>query len=181
MKNISLPASFIILISAVFLSCCGITLSDSGYTLTAVIRSADLDYTMLNNIDNITPPFPDGSKYQIGDIGTVKGTYTVYKFMREYKDRSKFSASPVTFHDLLAVKVDTAGVIVDAYKYTLEWTDSPSLALYRLGRKGVRFKTNIDVNELHLTTPAAQNCNKDKEEKPPVMKKTETQSGQIKE
>jgi hypothetical protein len=181
MKKISLPASFIILISAVFLSCYGITLSDSGYTLTAVIRNADLDYTMLNNIDNITPPFPDGSTYQIGDIGTVKGTYTVYKFMREFKGRSKFSASPVTLHDLLAVKVDTAGVIVDAYKYTLEWTDSPSLALYRLGRKGVRFKTNIDVNELQLTTPAVHNCNEDKEENPPVMKKTETQSGQIKE
>jgi hypothetical protein len=66
-------------------------------------------------------------------------------------------------------------------KYTLEWTDSPSLALYRLGKKGIRFKTNIDVNDLQLTTPAAQKCNKDKEEKPPVMKKTETQSGQIKE
>jgi hypothetical protein len=77
--------------------------------------------------------------------------------MREYKGRSKFSASPVTFHDLLAVKVDTAGMIVDAYKYTLEWTDSPSLALYRLGRKGVRFKTNIDVNELQLTIPAVHN------------------------
>jgi len=72
-------------------------------------------------------------------------------------------------------------VIVDACKYTPEWTDSPSLALYRLGRKGVRFKTNIDVNDLQLTTPAVNNCNEDKEEKPPVMKKKETQSGQIKE
>jgi hypothetical protein len=50
------------------------------------------------------------------------------------------------------------------------------------GKKGgVRFKTNIDVNDLQLTTPAVNNCNEDKEEKPPVMKKTETQSGQIKE
>jgi hypothetical protein len=178
MKKISLHASFIILISVVFLSCCGITLSDGGYTLTAVIRDADLDYAMLNTIDTITPPFPEGSKYQISDIGTVKGTYTVYKFIREYNSRSKFSASPVTFHDLLAVKVDTAGVIVDAYKYTLEWTDSPSLALYRLGKKGVRFKTNIDVNELQLTTPAVHKCSEDKEEKPPAVK---TQSGQIKE
>ena len=132
MKKILLPAFFIILIAAVFLSCCTIKMSDGGYTLIAVIRDADLDYTMLNTIDTITPPFPDGSKYQIGDIGTVKGTYSVYKFMREYKGQSKFSANPVTFHDLLAVKVDNAGIIVDAFKYTLEWIDSPSLALYRL-------------------------------------------------
>jgi hypothetical protein len=179
-EKILFPAFFIILISTVFLSCCAIKKSDGGYTLIAVIRDADLDYTMLNNIDTITPPYPDGSTYQIGDIGTIKGTYTVYKFMREYEGRSKLSAYPVTFHDLLVVKVDTAGIIVDACKYTLEWTDSPSMALYRLGRKGVRFKTNIDVNELQLTIPVLHNCNEDKEEKLPVMKKTGSQSGQIK-
>jgi hypothetical protein len=125
MKKISLPASFIILISAVFLSCCGITLSDSGYTLIAVIRNADLDYTMLNNIDTITPPFPDGSTYQIGDIRTVNGTYTVYKFMREYKGQSKFSASPVTFHDLLAVKVDNAGLLLMPVNIPLNGLTAP--------------------------------------------------------
>jgi tetratricopeptide (TPR) repeat protein len=125
--------------------------SDSGYRLIKVIKNADLDYGMLNNIDRITPPFPEGSQYQIGDIGTVKGAYTVYKFMREYEGLSGSVDQPAHFHDLLAVKVDDAGVIVDAYKYTLEWTDSPSLALYRLGRKGVRFKEDMDVRELQLT------------------------------
>jgi tetratricopeptide (TPR) repeat protein len=125
--------------------------SDSGYRLIKVIKNADLDYGMLNNIDRITPPFPEGSQYQIGDIGTVKGAYTVYKFVREYEGLSGSVDQPAHFHDLLAVKVDDAGVIVDAYKYTLEWTDSPSLALYRLGRKGVRFKEDMDVRELQLT------------------------------
>jgi hypothetical protein len=83
--------------------------------ITRFVHHSDIcRLSVLLRYHNITPPFPDGSTYQIGDIGTVKGTYTVYKFMREYKGRSKFSASPVTFHDLLAVKVDTAGVIVDA-------------------------------------------------------------------
>jgi tetratricopeptide (TPR) repeat protein len=125
--------------------------SDSGYRLIKVIKNADLDYGMLHDIDRITPPFPEGGKYQIGDIGTVKGVYTVYKFMREYEGLSGSADKPAPFHDLLVVKVDGAGVIVDAYKYTLEWTDSPSLALYRLGRKGVRFKEDMDVRELQLT------------------------------
>jgi hypothetical protein len=123
----------------------------SGYRLIKVIRNADLDYGMLHNIDRIPPPYPEGSKYQIGDIGTVKGSYTVYKFVREYEGLSGSTDEPAPFHDLLVVKVDDAGVIVDAYKYTLEWTDSPSLALYRLGRKGVRFKEDMDVRELQLT------------------------------
>lgn len=125
--------------------------SDSGYRLIKVIRNADLDYGMLNNIDRVAPPYPEGSRYQIGDIGTVKGASTVYKFMREYEGLSGSADKPAPFHDLLVVKVDDAGVIVDAYKYTLEWTDSPSLALYRLGRKGVRFKEDMDVRELQLT------------------------------
>ena len=128
--------------------------SKRKFRLIMVIKNADLDYDMINKIDSITPPFPEGGKYQIGDIGTVRGAYTVYKFMGEYEGLSAFADNPATFHDLLVVKVDDAGVIIDACKYTLEWTDSPSLALYRLGKKGVRFRKDIDIKELQLTNPA---------------------------
>jgi len=129
-------------------------LSKRRFRLTAVIVNSDLDYDMINKIDQITPPFPEGGKYQIGDIGTVMGAYTVYKFIGEYEGLSAFADNPAMFHDLLVVKVDDAGIVVDAFKYTLEWTDSPSLALYRLGKKGVRFKEDIDIKDLHLTIPS---------------------------
>lgn len=129
-------------------------LSKRRFRLTAVIVNADLDYDMIGGIDRITPPYPEGGKYQVGDIGTVMGAFTVYKYIGEYEGLSAFADNPVTFHDLLAVKVNDAGIIVDAFKYTLEWTDSPSLALYRLGKKGVRFKEDIDVKDLHLTIPS---------------------------
>lgn len=122
----------------------------SGYRLIRVMKNADLDYAMLRDIDRITPPYPKGSPHQIGDIGTVQGAYTIYKYMREYEGLSASGGKPALFHDLLAVKVNDGGIIVDAYLYTLEWTDSPSLALYRLGRKGVRFREDLDVRELQL-------------------------------
>ena len=128
--------------------------SKRRFRLITVVKNADLDYDMINKIDRITPPFPEGGKYQIGDIKTVMGAFTVYKFLAEYEGLSAFADNPATFHDLLVVKVDDAGVIIDACKYTLEWTDSPSLALYRLGKKGVRFREDIDVSELHLTIPS---------------------------
>ncbi len=128
-------------------------LSKHRFRLTAVIVNADLDYDMIGRIDRITPPYPEGGKYQIGDIGTVMGAFTVYKYIGEYEGLSAFADNPVTFHDLLVVKVNDAGIIADAFKYTLEWTDSPSLALYRLGKKGARFKEDIDVKELHLVIP----------------------------
>jgi hypothetical protein len=122
----------------------------NGYRLIKVMKNADLDYGMIQGIDRIAPPYPEGSPYQIGDIGTVRGSFTVYKFMREYGGLSASDGRPAPFHDLLVVKVDGGGIIVDAYLYTLEWTDSPSLALYRLGRQGVRFREDLDVRELHL-------------------------------
>lgn len=112
-----------------------------------VITNADLDYQFLNNIDSITPPYPSGGKYQIGDLPTVKGKYTVHKYLVEYAGRSA-EGGKSRFHDLIILKLDNDKKILDAYKYTLEWTDSPSLALYRTRTKGLYLKPGLKLKDL---------------------------------
>ncbi|MDD5382918.1 MAG: hypothetical protein PHH60_04615 [Candidatus Margulisbacteria bacterium] len=115
-----------------------------------VLHNVDLDYSFINNIDQITPPYPAGSKYQIGDIPTVKGKYSVHKYIIEYLGRSA-EKGEAKFHDLLVIKLDNSNKIVDAYKYTLEWADSPSLALYRMANKDVFLKPGLKLEALGLT------------------------------
>jgi hypothetical protein len=119
------------------------------------IKNADLDYNFLNNIDAAKSPFPAGSRYQIGDIPTVKGSYTVYKFIIEYQGESA-ERGKMTFHDLLALKTDSTGKILDAYQYTLEWADSPSLALLKLGAKDVMLKPGLKLTELKMARVATR-------------------------
>jgi len=116
---------------------------------TKIIHDADLDYHFLNNIDRITPPFPPGSRYQIGDIPTVKGRYIIYKYLIEYPGRSAESGA-ARFHDLLVIKTDSTGKILDAYHYTLEWADAPSLDLYQMKNKGIYLKPDLKLKDLGL-------------------------------
>jgi len=112
-----------------------------------VIQNADLDYQFLDRIDQVPPPYPAGSNYQIGDLPTVKGEYTVYKYLIEYVGKSAEKGES-KFHDLLVIKTDSSGKILDAYKYTLEWADSPSLALYRMKSKELYLKPDLKINDL---------------------------------
>lgn len=122
------------------------------YRLNKAIDHADFDYGMLRNIDQLPPPYPPDSPYQIGDLPIIKGQYTVYKFIAEYEGDS-FKGRKVLFHDLLLIKADKANKILDALHYTLEWTDTPSLDLYRLQNKKLYLKEGLKIKELKLRNP----------------------------
>ncbi|MBU1026912.1 MAG: hypothetical protein KKA31_04205 [Candidatus Margulisbacteria bacterium] len=147
MKVIS--AGFIVLL--IFLAGCLPKEPPKTYTLTETIPKADFDYETIKNIDAVPPPYPADSPYQIGDLKTVKGPYTIYKFICEYYGDSKFSEKPVKLHDLLVIKTDNKNKIIDAFHYTLEWTDSPSLDLYHLKNKDVPLENGMKIKELKLT------------------------------
>lgn len=118
------------------------------YKLVKVSHNSDFDYEKLSNIDALVPPYPKNSKYQIGDLPIKKGKFTIYRFMAEYPGQS--AGNGKKFHNLLIVKADRKGKITDAFHYTLEWQDSPSLCLYRLENKDVNLSNFTVLSQLKL-------------------------------
>lgn len=118
------------------------------YRLTRTFPRSEIDTSFLEAIDSVTPPFPAGSSYQIGDIPTIPGRLIVYKFVAIYRGES--AEGERDFHDLLVIETDSAGAIIDGYHYTLEWTDVPSLDLFRFRGKGVTLRDGLEIQELSL-------------------------------
>ncbi len=126
------------------------------YKLWQVIPHADIDYKFIKNIDKIEPPYPAGGQYQIGDIKTTPGRFTVFKFMSVCDGQSS-SGKKQKFHELIVLKVDyLTHKVVDAYHYTLEWSDQPSLDLYRARRTGMKLKSGLRINDLGLANSRGQ-------------------------
>jgi hypothetical protein len=118
------------------------------YRWTQTNSGSAIDRGFLQRIDSLTPPFPAGSPYQIGDLPVIAGPFTVHKFVAHYRGES--AEGEKDFHDLLVLETDDAGTVVDGYQYTLEWTDRPSLDLFRVGAKGVLLQNGLIVRELKL-------------------------------
>ncbi|MBU0686846.1 MAG: hypothetical protein KKB81_03220 [Candidatus Margulisbacteria bacterium] len=150
MKKLALAAIILLLVGITFISVRSLFTHPKTYVVTEIIKGADFDYEMIKNIDSIPPPYPPDSSYQIGDIKTKEGNFVVYKLISKYRGRSKFSSRPVPLHDLLVLKVDDDEKIIDAFHYTLEWTDSPSLDLYKLNNSNAYLKNGMDIAGLDL-------------------------------
>lgn len=150
-RTIQISLAIIILMATAYLT--GSQLNPVGkiYQPISLSKRADLDYELIKEIDSLSPPYPVGSKYQIGDLPTQEGQYRIYKFISKFFGRSKFQDEPRLFHDLLVIKTDDKKNILDAYHYTLEWTDSPSLDLYRSTKKGILLKNGLNIKKLGLT------------------------------
>ncbi len=120
------------------------------YRLTQTCSRSKIDRSFLEKIDSLTPPFPPGSPYQIGDIPAVAGHLTVHKFVALYRGES--AEGEKDFHDLLVIETDGSGTILDGYHYTLEWTDKPTLDLFRVSAKSVLLRDGLVIQELRLAS-----------------------------
>jgi hypothetical protein len=120
------------------------------YRLTETLPDRDFDYAWLGDIDSVPPPYPLNGEHQIGDLKTIPGDHTIYKFIREYKPESWPAESPEKLHDLLMIKTDGRGNVLDAYHYTLEWSDSPSLDLYGMSAKGLNLKRQLTIADFEF-------------------------------
>jgi hypothetical protein len=118
------------------------------YLLIQKSADSDIDEDFLEKIDSIPPPFPAGGPYQIGDIPTLTGEFEVYKFTAEYVGPTSQGERPL--HDLLVIKTDRQKKILDAVHYTLDWTDMPTLDLFRFRGKGVTLRDGLRIEELKL-------------------------------
>ncbi|MCU0641341.1 MAG: hypothetical protein MUC35_04555 [Candidatus Margulisbacteria bacterium] len=142
-------------LAALLLTGCADNRPLKTYKFVDSVQNADFDYLMLRNIDKIPTPYPPGGTYQLGDLPITGGQYTLYKFRTEYQGESS-EAGKHRFHDILVVKVDNRGKVADAYHYTLEWADNPSLDLYRAGQAGFTLENGVTIDRFALTNPRRQ-------------------------
>ena len=120
-----------------------------SYFLVKTMPEADFDYPLIWGIDSLPVPYPEAGVYQIGDIPMTIGKFTILKFIAVYSGRSS-RGGPAEFHDLLAVKTDGQDRIRDAFQYTLEWADTPSLDLNRMRAAGLVLREGMCVRDLLL-------------------------------
>jgi len=104
-----------------------ITLSTNCYSQIKVYRlvdkseQADIDRSKFNQLNTL------GAGYHLLNevFKPVKGNYTVYRFIAKYKGHSHRTSKMEVFHDLIILKTNITGTILDAYQYTLEWGEVP--------------------------------------------------------
>ena len=129
------------------------------FHLLSMQKNSDVDPEFVKNIDSVPVPWPAKGNFQIGDLKTVSGKYTIYRFIHNYQSENHDSGKLQRFHDLLFV-VASDKTVVKAFYYTLEWQDSPSVALYSSGCNGQVLNKNPVVEDFCFKNSYAQLLNK---------------------
>jgi hypothetical protein len=116
------------------------------YKLKSKIVNADFDYSVLNDLDP--------ARLEKHNLKPVKGKFTVYKFLFTFKASSDPNVKLQDyqdFNDILIIKTDNHNKIIDAYQYTLKWSDPPFYILYKSGSKNKILIDKLAINQLKLT------------------------------
>ena len=127
------------------------------YTLKKQIKNSEFDYSKLNDIDAHYGRFPKFK--ESGDIISafepLKGQYNYYQFIAAFKGQSYNDGGPTLikeFHDILIIKTDSKNKIIDAYQYTLEWSEPPfQNDVYKSTAKNLILTNNLQLNALKFT------------------------------
>ncbi|MBI9101646.1 MAG: hypothetical protein JEY99_04485 [Spirochaetales bacterium] len=131
------------------------------YQILEIIFDADFDTSFMENIDAQAVPYPEDGIFAVGDFPHTEGTSIVYKFICTYWGNSATSDDKKIFHDLLAIKTDSDNNIEEAYQYTLEWTNSPSLDLYHSEGVNLKLDKNLNIRDLNLINRFGYYLNED--------------------
>lgn len=117
------------------------------YKLKKKTINSDFNYQKLENIDglnnNLMPVFEP-----------VNGNFTFYQFVATLKGWSYKGDDDISlksFHDILIIKTDKENKILDAYQYTLEWSEPPlQFDLYKSTAENLILKNDLDISSLKL-------------------------------
>jgi hypothetical protein len=123
------------------------------YRLAGIVQGADFDLRALGDIDALPVPHPAGAGSQIAEIPLRHGKFFIYKYIAAYAGTAA-EAGEAEFHDLLALKIGCGDEILDAWQYTREWADAPSLDLNRMRAKGLVLRRGLSVGALDLANAA---------------------------
>ncbi|WP_462265151.1 hypothetical protein [Mucilaginibacter sp.] len=132
-----------------------------SYKLISKVSKADFNYKVLDAFTDEVMALKGRRSPEVL-FAPVKGNYSYYKFIATYKGVS-FTDKVETFHDIIIIKTSSAGGVVDAYQYTLEWAEVPfSYDLFRSSAKHVKLVNNIAVRSLNfkrVDRPAGEDSN----------------------
>jgi len=82
----------------------------------------------------------------------VSGQYNYYQFISTYVGQAYNSDGPPLFedfHDILIIKTDNKNKMIDAYQYTLEWSEPPlQYDVFKSSAKNITLTNNIKIAEL---------------------------------
>ncbi|MCB1157638.1 MAG: hypothetical protein H7A25_19590 [Leptospiraceae bacterium] len=126
------------------------------YQLFSIQTGRDFNYKLIEEIDSLPPPYPQQSSFQIGSLPVKKGEYFLFHFLRTHYGPVSYSKTPVLIHELLVLKTNKKKEILDAFHYTLDWQDSPSIRLYRMTIKGKKIKAGLHLKELKMKNSKKQ-------------------------
>jgi hypothetical protein len=114
-------------------------------------------YDKKNNTDIDTNKFDLLNKngagfYLINKVFKPKsGKFIVYRFISVYKGISANTEKTETFHDLIILKTDTLNHIIEAYQYTLEWSEEPfTTDLYKATAKNLILTNHLKIDKLRF-------------------------------
>ena len=124
------------------------------YKLKKQANHSDFDYSKLDDIDNSFGLFKKPKKI-ITAFEPINGKYNYYQFIATFKGQSYNDAGPTLikeFHDILIIKTDSKNKIIDAYQYTLEWSEPPfQYDVYKSTAKNLVLSDGLHLNDLKLT------------------------------
>ncbi|WP_126972085.1 hypothetical protein [Gynurincola endophyticus] len=123
------------------------------YYLKKKAINADFNYPKLFNLDGLLTRNVSFESHQ--PFEPVSGRFIYYQFIATFKGQAYNSDGPLLFkdfHDILIVKTDDSNKIIDAYQYTLEWSEPPlQYDLFKLSSINIELKDSMNIAELNLT------------------------------
>ena len=124
-----------------------------NYILKKKSINSDFDYSKLDDIDATYGLFFKPKK-TISAFEPVSGKYIYYQFIATFRGSSYNDGAPTTikdFHDILIIKTNEKNKIIDAYQYTLEWSEPPfQYDLWKTSVKNLKLKNNLLLEDLKL-------------------------------
>lgn len=139
------------------------------YILKKQTENSEFNYSKLDDIDvnkmdtlnirNLMPVFEP-----------VNGQFKYSQFLSTFVGQAYNDDGPALFkdfHDILIIKTDNKNKIIDAYHYTLKWTERPlQYDIFKSSAKNIYLTNSMDINQLKfIRTSSWSDDNKELKEK----------------
>ncbi|TGD59888.1 hypothetical protein [Flavobacterium humi] len=132
------------------------------YNLKIQTKNADFNYSKLDNIDEHFGLFTEPKRITAA-FEPIHGKYNYYQFIATFKGYSYNGGGPTSikdFNDILIIKTNGSNQIIDAYQYTLEWSEPDfQYDVFKLSAKNVLLSDRLKIEDLKLVRTYTRNEN----------------------
>ena len=120
------------------------------YILQKKTENSDFNYSKLDSIDRNIDTL--NVKNLMPIFEPISGHYNYYQFLSTYIELAFNPDGPaflMDFHDILIIKTDNEHKIIDAYQYTLEWSEAPlQYDMFKSSINNISLTNNMGINQL---------------------------------